>query len=372
MIRLTVPNLNFNDVRQNLDKVITSGWLTRGAMTEQFENSVSQYVNTRYAIAVNSGTSALHLALLSVGVGSNDEVLVPAYTFPATANVVENCGAHTVLVDIDLDSFNISVQDLKRKITSRTKAIIVVHQFGTPANMSSIIKIARARKIKIIEDAACAIGAEYNNKMCGSMSDVACFSFHPRKIITTGEGGMITTNNLKIARFCQQMRNHGSKLKGSLPSFERAGFNFIISEVAAAIGISQMKRIMFFIKERRRIARQLNRLLGKNDLFSRPYFFEDRKQVFQSYVILLNKKINRELFIGGLKKFDIESTIGNYAIHIQPYFRRKYDYKVSDLPSAYEAYKRSVSLPFYTGLTSLQIQKLVKSVLSVGDKLYEL
>ncbi|OGQ18305.1 MAG: hypothetical protein A3B70_06060 [Deltaproteobacteria bacterium RIFCSPHIGHO2_02_FULL_40_11] len=369
MIRLAAPTLRFNEIKSDLRRIITSGQLTKGVMIESFEKTICKFIHTKYAIAVNSGTSALHIALLALGVGKGDEVLVPAFTFPATANVVENCGAKSVLVDIDLNSFNISIVDMKQKISHKTKAIIIVHQFGTPVDMEPIIKIAKDKNIKLIEDAACALGAKYKNKMCGSLSDVGCFSFHPRKIVTTGEGGVITTNSPKIAKVCRQLRNHGIRMSGNRVLFESVGYNYRLTEISACMGISQMKKIKEIIKKRRQIAKKLNTFFEGNDFFSLPTFFKDRLQVFQSYIILLKSRINRDQLMGELYKDKIETTIGNYALHVQPYFKKKYHYHSTDLPHAYLAYKNSLALPLHAGLTVAQVNRLEKNVIAACRRL---
>lgn len=372
MLRLTIPDLQFNEIEEELKKVVASGWLTRGPLTEEFEEVVREYVGTKYAIAVSSGTAALHLALLALGIGKGDEVIVPDFTFPATANTVELCGAKAVLTDVDLDTFNINIADLERKITTRTKAIMPVHQFGTPADMDEILDVARKKKLRVIEDAACALGAGYNNKKCGSLADVACFSFHPRKIITTAEGGMLTTNNSKIADFCRRMRNHGMKTvdksrhgaqrRDKKILFYDAGYNYRLSEIAAVMGISQMKKLNKIIESRLRLAREFNEGFRNAAFFKTPAIFSNMKQIFQSYVVLLKKGVDRDKFMTLLKEEGIETTIGNHALHIQPYFRRKYGYKPKFCPMSYEAYFRSLTLPLYPSMTKKETQLLKNGV----------
>lgn len=369
MIRLTIPDLRFSEVEQDLKKVIDSGWLTRGPLTEKFEEIVGGYVGVKYAIAVSSGTAALHLVLLSMGIGQGDEVIVPDFTFAATANTVELCGAKAVLADIDLDTFNINIEDLKRKVTSRTKAIMPVHQFGTPCNMGAILDIAKKKKIRVIEDAACALGAEYENKMCGNLADAACFSFHPRKIITTGEGGIITTGNSKIADFCRRMRNHGMKNVNGKVLFYDAGYNYRLSEPACAIGISQMRKINQIITNRFKLAEKFNRIFRDNLIFQTPAVFNDMKQIFQSYVVLLKKGINRDKFMSSLKNNGIETTVGNHALHLQPYYRKKYGYKALDLRNSYEASLRTVTLPLYPCMTEKEVDILRNGVWCVCGEL---
>lgn len=363
-MRLTVPDLNYSDAASSIKKILNSGWLTKGPYTVKFEDRVARFVGSRYAVALNSGTAALHLSLLACGIGPGDEVIVPDFTFVATANVIELCGAKPVLADIDLNTFNIDIRDMRNKISSKTKAIMPVHQFGLPCDMAEINKIARKKSLKVIEDAACAMGAKYKGKTCGSLADAGCFSFHPRKIITTGEGGIITTDNKKIFNFALSMRNHGSVDAGKGGYFDKAGYNYRLSEIQAALGLAQMKKLPGIIKKRIHLARLYNKYLN-NTRLRMPDLPGDRLGVFQSYVVLLDKGIRREKLMKRLKAENIETTIGNYAVHATTYYKKKYGYRTGDLPNSYKAHKQTLTLPLYPAMRD-------KDVLQVCTKLNKL
>lgn len=371
MIPLVSPKINFNGVKKEIKRILESGILTKGPKVKQFEEMISQYVGTKYTFATTSCTTALHLSLVALGIGPGDEVLVSDFTFPATANVVVQCGARPVFVDIDLDTYNIDLNDLERKITKKTHAIIPVDAFGCPVDMISIMKIAKKYKLFVVEDAACALGAEYKNKKSGSVGDVGCFSFHPRKSITTGEGGMIVTNNNKLAKRITILRDHGgvfSKKKGFY-SFEMAGFNYRMTEIQALIGIYQMKNIDRIINQKRKLAKIYSKKLSDIKWISIPRDIPYGKHAFQSFVILLDKKINRNEVIKKMRKMGIETTLGTYALHAQPFFMKNYGYKPGGLKNSFEAFGRTLTLPLYIGLTEKQINYIFKSLKEIIEKL---
>ena len=257
-IPISIPDTGTEEweaIREPLE----TGWITSGPKVKEFETLFAEMHGVKHAFAVTSATNALHLALVALGVGSGDEVIVPAFTWVSTANVVLYCRAKVVFIDIDLNTFNLDISDLKNKITPKTKAIIPVHLFGLCADIDSIKKIA-GDKIHIIEDAACAAGAMYKGNYAGSLGDFGCFSFHPRKSITTGEGGMITTNNKELAEKVSVLRNHGANISeeqrhhGSkpyiLPEFNVLGYNYRMTDLQGAIGTVQLKKLNLFIEER--------------------------------------------------------------------------------------------------------------------------
>src|SRR5262249_25152874 len=223
--------------------VLDSGYLTQGPKVAEFERLVAGSVGTRYAFATTSATTALHLSLVALDVGPGDEVLVPDFTFPATANVAIQQGARPVLVDIDLETFTIDVNDLAEKITPRSRAIIPVHTFGLSADMGPILELADVHGLAVVEDAACAIGATYYGKPVGGLAETGCFSFHPRKVITTGEGGMITTGDDLLAEKIQLLRNHGGVRREGRFTFEASGYNYRMSDILAAVGVAQMRKL---------------------------------------------------------------------------------------------------------------------------------
>jgi len=262
IIPITKPYFTKNEV-EAVKKVIESGWVVQGPKVKEFEEKFAKFVGAKYAIAVNSCTAALHLSLSASGIGPNDEVIVPAFTFIATANVVEYLGAKPVFVDIDPKTFNINPLKIEEKINKKTKAIIPVHLFGLSADMEPILKIARKYKLKVIEDAACGLGTLYKGKHVGTFGETGCFSFHPRKAISCGEGGMITTNSKKHNEILRSLRDHGASMsdlarhqKGlpMLPEYNLLGFNYRMSDIEAAILIEQMKKVNWILKERRKRA----------------------------------------------------------------------------------------------------------------------
>lgn len=286
MIRLIRPEIGTEEIRK-VSEVLKSGFLVQGKNVEKFEKKVANYLSVKYAMAVSSGTAALHLALIALGIKEGDEVVLPDFTFPATGNVVVLVGAKPVLIDIDLKTFNIDPTRIEGNITSRTKAIIPVHEFGQSADMDPILDIAKRNNLYVIEDAACALGAEYKDKKCGTMGDIGCFSFHPRKAITTGEGGMVVTNNPDVAAKVKALRNHGMTNKDGIYYFEYTGFNYRMTDFQAALGWVQMKKLDEIIKKRRELAALYDSFLKGNDILIIPNVANGIKHIYQSYVVLL-------------------------------------------------------------------------------------
>ena len=360
-MRLALPYTDEDEVDE-MREVFASGYLTQGPKVEEFEAMVADYVGAEYAFATSSCTTAMHLCLAALGIGAGDEVLVPDFTFPATANVVIQLGATPVLVDIDPGTFNIDGNDLAVKITSRTRAIMPVHLFGLAADMDTVTDLAREHGLHVIEDAACALGAEYRGKRCGVLSDAACFSFHPRKIITTGEGGMITTNDQELAEKISQLRNHGGARHNNRWTFDAAGYNYRMSDIQGAIGVAQMRKLESLIETRQRLAKQLAESLDAQtaelEFVQLPTEPEWASHIFQAFVVLLSEEIDRDKVILQLTDREIETTLGTYALHTQPLFRRQYGYSLNDLPNSYLAYNQSLALPFYPQMTASEIEVL--------------
>lgn len=356
--------LGEKEIRQ-IRQVFQSGYLTQGPKVEEFEKVVARYVDTKYAFTTTSATTALHLSLAALGIGRGDEVLLPDFTFPATANVVIQQGAKPVLLDIDLDTFTININDLKRKITPRTKAIIPVHAFGLSADMNPILKLAKENKLFIVEDAACALGTTYYGKKCGSLSTLGCFSFHPRKAITTGEGGMITTNDDKLAEKIKILRNHGGIREKGRFRFVAAGYNYRMSDIAAAVGIAQMRRLNFILKKRKEVVSSLLEKLKETERIRLPVIPEWGGHVFQSFVVLLDERIDRDKIIQKMKEKGIETTIGTYALSTQPVFRKLLTRKeISGLMNSNVAYKQSLTLPLYPKMKNADIKYIIKELKS--------
>ncbi|HTD20231.1 MAG TPA: DegT/DnrJ/EryC1/StrS family aminotransferase [Ktedonobacteraceae bacterium] len=349
-IRLCHPWTS-SDELEAIKEVLDSGYLTQGPKTEEFEQVVAKYLGARYAFATSSCTTALHLSLVALGIKPGDDVLVPDFTFPATANVVIQQGAKPVLVDVSVRTFNMDIEDLQRKYTPQTRAILPVHAFGRPAAMDPILEFARAKRLPVLEDAACAIGATYRGKLCGTLGQLGCFSFHPRKIVTTGEGGMITTDDDDLAEKIVILRNHGGIRKDGRYEFVGAGFNYRMSDFNAAIGVVQMAKLEDFITRRRRLANLYCSHLQDIPGLQLPYEEQDSMQTYQSFVVRLPEGTNRDGIIARMKQVGVETTIGTYALHTEPYFRQRYGYRPGDLPGSYECATRSLTLPLYPQLT---------------------
>jgi dTDP-4-amino-4,6-dideoxygalactose transaminase len=346
MMRLNIP---FTDNREleEIAKVLATGYLTQGPKTVEFEKLVADLIGCKYAFAMSSCTTALHLALVVAGVGAGDEVLVPDFTFPATANVVVQQGAIPVLVDIKLDTFTIDPADLRTKITPRTKAIMPVHTFGCAADMEPILQIASEHNLVVIEDAACAMGTTYNGRYCGNLGQMGCFSFHPRKVITTGEGGMITTNDDELADKIRLLRSHGGIRVGNWFQYEAAGFNYRLSDIQGAVGVVQMEKLATLIERKQHWANLLKEKLSKISGVMSPQEPSWGGHIYQSFVILVQEVISRDSIIAELKTRDIETTLGTYALHDQPFFQRQYGYVSGQLSQSHIAFTQSITLPLY-------------------------
>lgn len=360
-MRLAVPYTDEDEISE-IRGVLDSGYLTQGIKVAEFECSVAGYVGSKYALATTSATTALHLSLVALDVGPGDEVLIPDFTFPATANVVIQQGARPVPVDIDLETFTIDVIDMAEKITPRSKAVIPVHAFGLSADMDPIMELAQKRGLAVVEDAACALGATYYGKPCGSLAATGCFSFHPRKVITTGEGGMITTDDDLLAEKIQLLRNHGGARREGRFIFEAAGYNYRMSDILAAVGVAQMRKLDALIGSKRELAAQLTERLEGIDGAKPPRAPAWRGHIYQSYVIRLDESIDRDRVIGLMRQRGIETTLGTYALHAQPFFARQYNCRPGDLPNSYRAYRQSLAVPLYPPMDELDLERISRTL----------
>jgi len=372
VIRLTVPSIEEDDL-QAVARVLASGFLVQGDHVAAFERAVAAYVGCEHAVAVSSGTAALHLALLALDTRPGDLVIVPAYSFNATANVVEICGAQPVFVDIQPDSFNIDPSALEtvlkrlmsvQSIATRVKAILPVHTFGRIADMPAVCEIAERFGIPLVEDAACALGAVKDGKQAGAWGVMGCFSFHPRKAITTGEGGMITTNNPDLAARLRALRNHGLDPNSPAPDFILPGLNYRITDFQGAFGVTQMAKLDRIITSRRCLAERYQKLLADSP-FQLPLLSNPRESVYQSYVILLPENLvqHRQAMIAELKGEGIESTIGTWHMPMTTYFRNRYSYRHGDFPITDQVFLRALTLPLYESMTGTQQSEIAHQLL---------
>jgi perosamine synthetase len=329
-VRLGDPALGERELRA-VAAVLETGMLTMGPKVPEFEGLVARACGVEHAVAVSSGTAALHLAVLALGIGPGDEVIVPAYTFPATANVVVLAGARPVLVDVDPRTLNLDPARLE--VGPRTKAILAVHLFGRPVDWDGL-----PDGVSVIEDAAGALGASRQGRPCGSLGALGCLSFHPRKIVTTGEGGAVTTNDEALVDAVRRLRNHGWKALGDMPV---AGFNYRISDVLCALGIPQLERLAELHATRACIAAGYTERLS--DVVETPAAAEGDVHGWQAYVVLTDR---RDDALAALRAAGIEAQIGTYALHRLGAYADQ-----GPFPGADAAFERALALPFHTRIT---------------------
>lgn len=376
-------------------KVLKSDYLTTGPAVAAFEKKVADYVGAKYAVAVSNGTAALHVACLAAGIGAGDEVVTTPITFAASANCVLYCGGTPVFADIDPDTYNISPVELERKITSRTKAIIPVHYTGQPCDMDAILEIAHKHDLLVIEDGAHALGASYKGKRIGSIADMTCFSFHPVKPVTTGEGGMIVTDNEELYRKLVLYRSHGitrdndmmqqyeDQLRQSTdPALQEAadmlrgdvtdpgewyyqqlelGYNYRITDISCALGISQMDKLDRFLERRRQIAKKYDEAFADIPQIKTPWQQEGCQSGWHLYMIQTMERSRREVF-DGLRQAGIGVNVHYIPVYRHPYYQRN-GYAGVHCLNAEAFYERAVSLPIFPGLTEKQQDYVIEHVI---------
>lgn len=313
-----------------------------------------------HAVAVSNATAALQLSLKILGVKEGDEVIVPAFSYIATANVVELAGATPVFVDIDDKSFNINTDLIEVYITERTKAIIPVHEFGLACDINKVCEIANTYQLSTIEDAACSLGAKQNNCYTGTFGKVGCFSLHPRKSITSGEGGVVITSDEKIWEKLLQLRNHGISYTSGKIDFVDAGYNYRLTDFQAALAYSQFKRLNHILEYKRKLAEiYLSEI--KNPKILLPYVPSDRNHTWQTFHILLDKTLDQPKIIGQLKQQGIETNIGAQCIPAQTFFKNKYGLNASELfPNAWKAFTKGLALPLHPKLNNEDISAIAQ------------
>lgn len=374
MIRLASPFIGEEDL-QAVREVLESGRLVQGLKVAEFERAVSNYVGTKYAVAVSSCTAALHISLLTLGVQPGDLVVTTAYSWIATANVIELCGAYPIFVDICPDTFNIDSKCLKTTlgrlmgnpaIAKRVKAILPVHTFGQLSDMLEILRLAEYYNLPVVEDAACALGATaldatLEGQQAGTWGVMGCFSFHPRKAITTGEGGIVTTNDSRLAHILKALRNHGQDPESLSPDFIMPGFNYRMTEFQAAFGLAQMTKLDYIITTHRRLAANYDELLIGMPVQS-PKVSEGSWPIYQSYVVLLPEYMlsRRQSIIEQLKRDGIETTIGTLNIPMTNYFRSRYGYQTNAFPVTDRVASRCLTLPLHCWLRENDQEKVVR------------
>lgn len=363
MIPLARPLIEDDDISAVVE-ALKSGYLVQGPRVAAFEQACADAVGAAHAVAVSSGTAALHVALICLGVGPGSRVAVPTFSWPATANVVELCGAEPVFVDIETDTFAMSPAALASALSDRQVDVVMpVHPFGVVANMTAIAQEAQRCGAVVVEDAACALGAEREGRQAGLWSDAGCFSFHPRKAVTTAEGGMIVTSDPLVARRARVLRNHGLAPDSATPDFEEVGFNYRLTEVQAALGTLQLAKLNRVAAMRERQAAIYGRLLNGSGLTPQVTPLGSRSAL-QSYVTLLPEAAasSRPRLIQLLRDRGIETTIGTHHVPLTRTYQQKYGFKAGDFPVTDDVAARALTLPLFPGLTESDQESVVSAV----------
>ena len=367
------PSIDGEEIQEVVD-TLKSGWITTGPKTKLFEKKFQEYIGCKYAIAVSSCTAGLHLALVAAGVGQGDEVITTPYTFATTGEVIIQIGAKPVFVDIEEDGFNIDVTKIPEAITPETKAIIPVHFAGEPCDMDEIMKIAQENNLFVIEDAAHAVGAEYKGKKIGNIGDVTVFSFYATKNLTTGEGGMVTTNNDELAEKIRLLSLHGiSKDAWKRYTAEGswyyeilyAGYKYNMTDIQASLGIHQLNKLEKFLSIRQKYAQRYSSAFADISEIKTPPVNHHVRHAWHLYVIRLNSaslSIDRKQFIEALKAENIGSSVHFIPLHLHPYYRNRYAYKLGDYPNAEDTYSRVISLPLFPKMTIADVEDVIKAV----------
>ena len=389
MIPIARTSLTEAEINSVLEP-LRSGWLVQGPKVREFEEKWSAFTGADHAIAVTSCTTALHLSLAALGFGPGDEAIVPAFTWIATANVVEHLGGTVVFCDIDLDTFNLDPSQLEARITPRTKAILPVHLFGLAADMDAVNAIAQRHGLWVIEDAACGFGARYHDQHVGTLGTTGCFSFHPRKAITTGEGGMITTQDANLADKLRRLRDHGAALSDLqrhlgprpylLADHTEAGYNLRMTDIQGALGSAQMDRAAAIIAERQHLAALYDRAFAALDWLATPACHAGYTHGYQSYPCLFQperarqaaasrdtaaiKAINadRNAWMDQLQQQGVSTRPATHAVHMLSFYQQKYRLAPTDYPNAFAANDCSISLPLFHGMTSEEQERVIDIV----------
>lgn len=389
---------------EEVKKVLDSGWVAQGPKVKEFEDKVASYENTKYGIATTSCTTALHLGLIALGVGEGQDVLVPAFTFVATANSVLYTGATPILVDVNPNTYNINTEEIEKTIEknyeekegklinkntgNQLTTLLPVNLFGLCADLIKINEIAKKYNLKVLEDSACAFGAKIGDKFESEFGNPTCLSFHPRKSITTGEGGMILTNDDEIYNETTKLRSHGaSKSEVArhnnagylLPDFNDLGYNYRMTDIQAAVGVAQLGKMTFITETRRTKADYYRKLLEKVDFITPPLVPEDYYHTYQSFVCMIdNEKLNmtieeaaifRNNLMQKLEDRKIATRVGTHAVHMLGYYKEKFGYNKTEFMGAYKADQLSITLPLYVQMSDEDQEYVINNILEIKQEL---
>ena len=376
-IQISLPSTG-DDEWQATREPLTTGWLTQGPKVAQFEKNFGELHRVKHALATTSCTTGLHLILAAMGIGPGDEVIVPSFTWVATANVVLYCGATPVLVDVDRNTYNIDPADVARKLGPRTKAVIAVHLFGLCADMDALKAVLPAG-MPVIEDAACASGASYKGAYAGGLGLAAAFSFHPRKSITTGEGGMVTTNDDRLAEVASMLRNHGASIseeqrhKGPRPyllaEFNLLGFNYRMTDLQGAVGVVQLAKLTRFVAERDEWAAWYMRELASVSWLrmpQRPAHGKHAWQAFVTYVDPDTAPMPRNEIMEHMQRKGISTRPGTHAIHLLGYYRDRLGMKTDDLPGARDCDAHTMAIPLHNRMVVEDYRYVVEAIKEIA------
>jgi perosamine synthetase len=372
MIAIAKPYLTADEA-QNAYDTILSGWVTQGPKVQEFEEKFAAYVGSKYAVALSNCTTALHLAMIVAGINEGDEVICPSMSYVATANSIMYVNATPVFAEVN-KYYNLDVNDVEKKITSKTKAVLLVHQIGMPADIDAFRKLCNKHKLTLIEDAACAVGSAYKGNKIGSHSDLVCFSFHPRKVITTGDGGMISTNNEDFYARIRLLRQHAMSVNDRVRHsankiiFEdhlEVGYNYRMTDIQAAVGVKQLEKLDFIISERRKIAMRYNEAFKSVKEIAIPVEEEGYFTNYQSYSIYIKPgaKVSRNEAMEILLKEGVSSRRGIMTSHRETAYKSKF--KDLSLPESEKFSDNSLILPLFYPMTNEEIEKVISTVTEI-------
>jgi perosamine synthetase len=376
-VNISLPSTGDEEWQATREPLFT-GWLTQGPKVAEFERAFAERHDVQHALATTSCTTALHLILAAMGIGPGDEVIVPSFTWVATANVVLYCGATPVLVDVDRATFNIDPADVARKITPRTKAVIAVHLFGLCADIAGLRRVLPSG-VKIVEDAACAAGARVDGRSAGGLGDAAAFSFHPRKSITTGEGGMVTTNDAAMAETVNQLRNHGASISEEqrhagarpylLPDFNLLGFNYRMTDLQGAVGVVQLSKLDRFVAERHQWAEFYRRELEGLSWLRLPQFPLNGTHAWQAFVTYVDPEkapIPRNEIMQRLQDAGVATRPGTHAVHLLGYYRDRFGFAADAYPAARDCDSHTMAIPLHNRMTEEDFAYVVRALHDVS------
>lgn len=370
-IPLSKPEITNSD-RSEVLMVLKTSFLSLGPKLKEFENKIAKFTGVKYAVGVNSGTSALHLIIRALGVKEGDEVITTPFSFISSSNCLLYEQVTPIFSDIDEKTFNIDPDKIEEKITDKTKAILAVDVFGRPADWDTLVKIAKKHNLFLIEDSAEALGSEINGKKCGSFGDAGIFSFYPNKQITTGEGGVILTDNKDLADMCRSMGNQGRKADGgNWLEHVMLGYNYRLDEMSAALGVSQLSRIKEVVKKRENVVKLYNQKLKDFKFVGIPEFEENKKISWFVYVVKLFGKAaeKRNEIIFKMAERGVQCSNYFYPIHLQPFYKEEFHYIDGVLPIAEDVGRRTIALPFYNNIKESEINLVAKNLRDIISQL---